>query len=134
DSASDFRMGHLPPAEKDSRLYLVAVFEEPLDVLLFELIVVLVHFRTELDLLDFDDLLVPPRLARALLLLILVLAEIHDAANRRGGRRRDFDEVEPLLFGERERLRRRHDAELLAGVVDDTNFADPDPLVDADTI
>src|SRR2546425_3686365 len=65
NSAPDFRMGHLPPPEKDGGLHLVTVFEEALDVLLLELVVVLVHLRPELDLLDLDDLLVPPRLARA---------------------------------------------------------------------
>ena len=31
-------------------------------------------------------------------------------------------------------LRRRHDAELLAGVVDHADFTDADALVDADTV
>jgi hypothetical protein len=37
----------------------------------------------------------------------------------------------PFLFGNRERLRRRHDAELRAGVVDHAEFPDPNPFVDA---
>ena len=111
--AADFRVRHLAAAEEDRRLHLVAVLEEALDVLLLELVIVLVHLRTELDLLDLDDLLVLPRLARALLLLVLVLPEVHDAADRRHGRRRDLDQVEPLLLGDGQGLRRRHDAELL---------------------
>jgi hypothetical protein len=35
------------------------------------------------------------------------------------------------LFGNRERLRRRHDAELRACVVDDTNLTDPNAFVDS---
>ena len=66
-------------------------------MLLLELVVVLVDFRPELDFLDLDDLLVLLRFARALLLLALVLAEIHDAADRRNGGRRDLDQVESLL-------------------------------------
>jgi len=31
-------------------------------------------------------------------------------------------------------LRRRHDAKLLAGLVDDTDFAYPDPFVDPDAV
>src|SRR5262249_27298256 len=126
---ADFRMRHLAPAEEDRRLHLVAVFEEALDVLLLELVVVLVDLRPELDLLDLDYLLVPPGLARALLFLVLIFPEVHDPADRRDGRRRDFHEVESLLLGDRERLRRRHDAELLAGVVDDADFTDADSLV-----
>src|SRR5688572_28003830 len=126
DAPPDLGMGVLAAAEEDGRLDLVAFAEEPLDVLLLELIVVLVDLRPELDLLDEDHLLVPFRFAAALLLLVLVLAEVHDPANRRHRRRRDLDEVEPLLAGDGERLRRRHDAELLAGVVDDADFANPD--------
>ena len=103
-------------------------------MLLLELIIVFVHLRTELDLFDFDDLLVLSRLAGALLLLVLVLPEVHDAADRRHGRRRDLDEVESLLLRNRKRLRRRHDAQLLPRVVDDADFPNADAFVDADTV
>ena len=129
--AADLRMRHLAAAEEDRRLDLVAFLEEALDVLLLELVVVLVDLRPELDLLDLDHLLVLLGLARALLLLILVLPEVHDAADRRHGRRRDLDQVEPLLLRDGQSLRRRHDAELCAGVVDHPDFADADAFVDA---
>ena len=99
-------------------------------MLLLELVVVLVDLGAELDLLDLDHLLVLPSFARALLLLVLILAEIHDAADRRHRRRRDLDQVEPFLLGNRQGLRRRHDAELRAGVVNYPDFADPDAFVD----
>ena len=44
------------------------------------------------------------------------------------------DQVEPLLLGDRDGLRRRHDAELLAGVVDYADFADANPFVDPHAI
>src|SRR6185436_9924010 len=112
------------------RLHLVAVLEETLDVLLLELVIVFVDLRPELDLFDQDHFLVTLRLATALLFLVLVLPEIHDAADRRYGRRRNLDQVESLLLGDRQCLRRRHDAELLAGVIDDADFADADSFVD----
>src|SRR5581483_1928420 len=43
-------------------------------------------------------------------------------------------QVEPFLPGDREGLRRRHDAELLAGVVDHPDFADADAFVDPHAI
>src|SRR6185503_7449721 len=86
--------------------------------------------RAELDLFDLEHLLVLARLARALLFLVLVLPEVHDAADRWGCRRRDLDQFEHLLLGNRERLRRRHDAELRAGVVDHADFPHTDPFVD----
>src|SRR5262249_37756657 len=71
DAAPDFRMRHLAAAEENRRLDLVTVLEEALDVLLLELVVVFVHLGAELDLFDFDDLLVLPGLARPLLFLVL---------------------------------------------------------------
>src|SRR5437762_308239 len=134
NAPADLRVRHFAAAEEDRGLHLVAVFKKALDVLFLELVVVLVDFRPELDFLDLDDLLVPPRLAGPLLLLVLILAEIHDPADWRGRRRGDFHEVEPLLPGDGKRLRRRHDAELLSGVVDDADFADADTFVDPHAI
>ncbi len=70
------------------------------------------------------------RLAGPLLLLELGLAEVHDFADGRLRHRCHLHQVERLLPSDGERLLRRHDAKLLAGVIDDTHFADPDPLVD----
>src|SRR5262249_49072400 len=129
DPASDLGVRHLASAEEDRRLDLVAVLEEALDVLLLELVIVLVHLRAELDLLDLDDLLVLLRRPRALLLLVLIAPEVHDAAHRRIGGRGDLDEVESLLSRDGQRLRRRHDPELRAVLVDDADFPDPDAFV-----
>jgi hypothetical protein len=49
---------------------------------------------------------------------------------RRGCRGRDLDQVETFLARDRERLRRRHDAELLPVLIDDPDFPYPDPFVD----
>ena len=89
----------------------------------------LVDLGAELDLLDLDHLLVLSRFPGALLLLVLIFPEIHDAADRRHGRRRDLDQVEPLLLRDRQGLRRRHDAELRARVVDHPDLADADAFV-----
>ena len=43
---------------------------------------------------------------------------------------RDFDQVEPLLLGDGQRLRRWHDTELLAGIVDHADLPDADAFVD----
>src|SRR5262245_13072998 len=134
NAPSNLWVRHLTTAEKDRCLHLVTFVQEAFDVFLLELVVVLVHLGTELDFLDLDDLLMPSCFAGPLLLLVLILAEIHDAADRRACRRRDLDEVEALLLRDGQRLGRRHDAELLPGVVDDANFSYPDSLVHADAI
>src|SRR4029078_3565529 len=111
-------MRHLTTAEEDRRLHLVAFGEEALDVLLLEVVIVFIHLRAELDLLDLDHALVLLGLARPLLLLLLVLAEIHDPADRWNSRRRDLDEVEPLLSRDGDGLLPWHDSDHLAGVGD----------------
>ncbi len=60
----------------------------------------------------------------------LVLAEVHDPADRRLRHRCNLYQVEPLLPRDGQRLLRRHDAELLAGVIDDPDFPYPDAFVD----
>src|SRR5690606_36238461 len=134
DPQPDFRMGVLAAPEEDRRLDLVAFRQEALDVLLLELVVVLVDLRPELDLLDRDRLLMLPRRSRPLLLLILVIAEIHDSAYRRLGGRGDFHQIQSLAPRQLQRLRRRHDAELGSGFVDYAHFTHTDPLVGPDAL
>ena len=122
------------PAEEDRRLDLVAFLDEPLNVVLLERVIVLVDLGPELDFLDLDDVLMPLRFPGALLLLVLVLPVIHDPADRRDRRGRNLHEVEPFLPGDRQGLRRRHDAELLARVVDHADFTDADAFVDAEPV
>jgi hypothetical protein len=68
-------------------------------------------------------------LARPFLFLVLILPEVHDPADGRHGGRGDLDEIQSLLTGDRERLRWRHDPELLSGLVDDPDLANPDAFV-----
>jgi hypothetical protein len=68
-------------------------------------------------------------LAGALLLLILIAPEVHDAADGRNRRRCDLDQVEPFLPRDCQRLLWRHDAELLARVVNDADLTNSDPFV-----
>src|SRR5262249_1324417 len=134
DAAADFWMRHFAAAKEDRRLHFVAVVEEALDVLLLELIVVLVDLGAKLDLFDLDHLLVLARLARPLLLLVLILPEVHDAADRRHRRRRDPHQVETLLLRYSQGLGRGHDAELRAGVVNHADFPHANALVDSRTV
>ena len=134
DAASNFRVRHLATAEKDGRLDLVPVGEKALDVLLLEVVIVLIHLWTKLDLFDLDHALVLLRLAGALLLLILVLAEVHDSADRRDRSGGDLDQIEPLLLGDGQRGGRWHDPELLTGLVDHADFSNTDALVGANAV
>ena len=64
-------------------------------------------------------------------LLVLQPAEIGDATDRRDGGWGDLDEVQALLTRERQRVLRRHDAELSSFIVDDAHLANPDLVVDS---
>src|SRR3989441_902234 len=97
-----------------------------------ELEVVLVDLGPELHFLDLDVLLVLARLGLALGLLVEELSGVHDPADRRRGRRSDLHQVQALLLRDAQSLGRRHDAELGAIVVDDTDLLRANAIVDAD--
>jgi hypothetical protein len=65
-----------------------------------------------------------------LLLLVLVLRVVEDAADRRLGLGGDLDQVEGALAGALQSVRGRDDPDLLAVLVDQAHLRDPDPLVD----
>jgi hypothetical protein len=122
----------LAAAEANREFHLVARLDEPPRSPALEREIVIVRLGAELDLLDVDDGLLPARLARLLRRLVLVLAEIEDLADGRGGLRIDLDQIQRLLLGHRERLVRRHDAEHRAVRADDAHLGHAYAVVDAD--
>src|SRR5690606_16750166 len=85
--------GLLAATEHDRHLDLRSRFEEPDHVTLLGLVIVRVDLRSQLLFLDDGLLLVLARLARLLGRLVLVLAVVHDLADRRPGVGGDFDKV-----------------------------------------
>jgi hypothetical protein len=73
--------------------------------------------------------LVFARLAFPFFLLVLVLAEIGDATNRRCGIRCDLDQIHPALLRQGQRLLNRDDSHLLPIRVDDPNFPRADLVI-----
>src|SRR5437763_9154456 len=124
-------MGLLPTPEHDRDLHLRALVEESLDVSLLGVVVANPDLRPELDLLDLDLALVLAGLFRLLLLLVLVLAVVHDLRDRRVGLGSDLDEVEVLGVGMLARLVGGLDTELGTVVVDQPDARDSDRIVDA---
>src|SRR3954463_10116389 len=125
------RMGRLATAEHDRHLDLRALIQEPLYVPLLGVVVVDADLRTELDLLDVDLALMLPSLLSLLLLLVPVLAVVHDLRDRRIRLGRDLDEVEVLPVGVLAGLVGGLDTELRAVVVDEPDVRDTDRIVDA---
>src|SRR3954471_15050500 len=88
------RMGRLATAEHDRHLDLRALVQEPLYVTLLGVVIVDADLRTELDLLDLDLALMLPSLLSLLLLLVPVLAVVHDLRDR-------HDHLQPRTGGRR---------------------------------
>ncbi len=122
-------MRHLAPAEAEGDFDLFALADEPLDALYLEVDVVVVGLRAESYLFQQDDLLVFPRLAVFLLLLVLEAPVVQQAADWWHRARSDLYQVKPPVPGKREGIGCLHDAQLLAILVDDSNLAYPNPFI-----
>jgi hypothetical protein len=123
---------HLASTEEDGGFHLVAFAEEAQHVVLFGLVIVLVHVDPELHFLDRNGVLVFLGFALALFLLVEILAEIHDSADRRLCGGRNFDEIQTTFAGDLERFEWRHDTELAALIINYAYFACADALIGAD--
>ena len=132
DGVAELAVGHLAAAESQAGLDLVAVNEEAHGLVFLGLVVVLIHGDGELDLFDDNDLLLFAGSAFALFLLVEKTAVVLDAANGRDGGGRYFDQIQAAFAGDLESLKGRQNAELLAVLVDYTDFARANPVVDAD--
>src|SRR5438105_5307111 len=124
------RMGGLAPPEHNRDLDLRALVEEALDVALLGVVVVNADLRPELDLLDVDRDLVLARELRLLLLLVAVLPVVHYPRDGRIRLGCHLDEVEVLVEGVLDRLRRGLDPELAPVLVDEPDAWGADRLVD----
>src|SRR5690606_13754752 len=124
------RVRDLATTEADRELDLVAALDEATYVLHLEPDVVVVGLRAQLDLLELDLRLTFPGFV-LLLLFVLEAPEVHDLARGRDSLRIHLDEVEVLLAGEPPGFVRVEDAEHLAGVIDDADLRDTNPVVDA---
>jgi hypothetical protein len=98
-------------------------FEEALDGLHLDLIIVVVDHRAHLDLLDLNDLLLLAGLGGLLLFLEFVLAVIEDFGNRGNRVRRDFDQIEVGFLGHCQGLTGWHDSNILSVGSDEAHFA-----------
>src|SRR3546814_19249914 len=87
-------MGHLATAEADHDLDLVALVKKARDRAELGLVIAIFRRWTEFDFLDLDLLLLFLRSVRGLVLLIKVLAVIHDLADRRFRVWRNLNQIE----------------------------------------
>ncbi len=91
----------------------------------------LFDIRAEFDFLDLDDLLFLPRFVLSLLRFILVLAVIENLTDRRRGIGRNLDKIEFSRNRAVKRVLYGYDTDIVAGMIDETDFFDVDLLVNA---
>jgi len=87
------------PRWKNHRAHFVAFAEEPQDLVLANLIVVLRSGGPELDFLQLRAAAALALLVGFLVGLIKIFAVVGDLANRRISRGRDFHQIEPFFLG-----------------------------------
>src|SRR6266702_190366 len=122
---------HLPSAEHDRHLDLVALLEEPLDVALLRLVVVVVDLGPHLHFLQGHQALLAPGLLGLDGLLVLVLRVVHQLGDRWPRQGRDLDQIEIGATCDPQSGLRVHDPELLAVRTDHPELRRPDTVVDS---
>jgi hypothetical protein len=124
--ARNFGMRRLAASEPHLHFDFVALLEKSAGGPHPNLQIVVIGARSQPHFLDLGDVLVLLGVASALVLLKLEFAEVGDAADGRIGGRRDFDQVEPCLFGAPDSFFGRHNANLVAIGVQDAYFGNTD--------
>lgn len=95
--------------------------------------VVRAHLKGNPHALHFDTLLIFPTLSLSLVLLVLVLAVVEEAAHGRDGDGVDLHEVKALDARLAQRFTERDDANLPPVGADEANLPRANALVDAET-
>ena len=127
--AAPFVVSVLAAFELDVDLHFVLVFQKRPSLLDLEVDVVLAGLGSQPNFLEL-------RLVRLgvvgvlLLLLVLELSEVHDAADGRPLVGADFDQIQPGLACQCQRIQRGNDAVHVAILVDDSDGRDPNLLVE----
>ena len=124
-------MRHFAATEAQRDLGLVAVFQELDEVAQLDAVVAFIGAGAELDFLDLDDLLLQLGFVGLLLLGVLELALVHQAADRWDRVWRDLDQVDVLFLGHAERFRQAHDAQWFVVHTVQAHFWMGDLAVDA---
>src|SRR5579872_7439822 len=122
--ASEHRIRDLATAKHDRDFYLAAVHEEPFGHSCFDLVIVSLDLRSQLDFSELEIALLLASVFIFFRLFVFQSSVIADPADGWSRRRRDFDQVEAALSREGERVLGRHDAELCPVIVDDADATD----------
>jgi hypothetical protein len=130
------RQGHIgveafAAAHQHGELHPVAAFEELFGLLDFDFQVVIVGVGPQAEFLE---LLLVDVLLLLFVLAVLLLAEVHDFADRGSLGRGDLHEIHIDLAGHAEGLQGSDDADLVVLVVDEADLRHPDSFIDPELL
>ena len=127
-------MCHFTTTEAQGDFHLIAFAEEALHGFHLRLIIMIVDGRAHLDLFELDDLLLLACLGGLLLLLVFVLAVVHQLDHGRLGVRRNLDEIVAALFRDGAGFVDTDLSEFFSLVTDQKDGAGMDVFIDAGAI
>jgi hypothetical protein len=127
----EFLMRHFATPEAQGHFDLVFFFQETRHVPELDLVIVFVGTRAQFDFLDLHLLLLQLGLVRPLLLLVLELAVVHDAADWRLGCRSDLNQINTGFFSHLQGSANIDDAKLLTFQTLETNLRNRNFFVEA---
>src|SRR3989339_1142053 len=129
--AESIGINYLTAAKTQGDLNLVLLLQKLLNILDLEFEIMLLGLGPELDFLDLDNCLFLLGFLLFLGLLVAKLAKIHDPANRRNGRSRKFNKIQPCRFGICQRFTDRDDPYLLPFLIDEPDFLAINLMIDS---
>jgi len=125
-------MGDLTTAKRNRQLNTIAFLNKAPDVLYFEVHIVGIGARADLDFLDGARGRALFRVVRLLLLRVAIFVEVRDATDGRGRVGRHLDQIQSARFGDADSFAQRQDADLGAVDVDDADLGRANLIVDLD--
>jgi len=127
--AAQINMRHFAAPKPQADFHLVAIGQKLEHIAHFHIIIMGVRIGAELDLFDFDDLLLLAGFGFALLLLVFELAKIHDLAHGRIGVGRDFDQIQTGIISHVHGARRGDNPYVFAVGSDQPDFIGSDAFI-----
>ncbi len=132
--AAHFLVRHFAAAMKNHGANFVPFAEEPDDLVLANLKIVLCGGGTELYFLELRATAALALLVGFFVLLVLEFAVIGNLANGRIRCRRNLHQIQTLFTRQTHCFERLHDAQLPTIFVNHPDFASSNPFIDADTV
>ena len=131
ESDTKLLMSHLATAKAQRDLGFVTLIKKTDEVAQLDLVVAFIGTRSKLHFLDLDDLLLLPCLVSFLLLLVLELAIVHQATDRRLGSGGNLDQIDLGVFGHPDGIPETDDTDRFVVDADQAKLRSSDFTVDA---